>query len=188
MSRRTRRTRRHGTLVVAAATASLVAVACGPGSSGSGSSTPGAAVAPDAACGPAVTPPMQDGGHLIGDTAPPVPYSSSPPTSGWHASGAPRLGFFAPDDPLTEPQIVSALEAGHTVVAYDPARLDAAVIAEIETLVTARFDGEVTATPYADADDPIALAAWGTLRGCGSLDASTIETFVAEHADVGEGH
>ncbi len=55
---------------------------------------------------------------LIGDQGPPVPYSSSPPTSGWHASGAFSIAVHRPGDPLSEPMQVSVLGAGGVVVAY----------------------------------------------------------------------
>lgn len=78
--------------------------------------------APDTAdtdvCGPVEEPPRQSGSHLLGDQQPPVAYSSTPPTSGWHASGAFDITVQPPDDPLPEPQQVSVLEAGGVVVAY----------------------------------------------------------------------
>lgn len=54
------------------------------------------------------------GSHLLGDRQPPVPYSSTPPTSGWHASGLTPIAVH----PLSEPQQVSVLEAGAVVVTY----------------------------------------------------------------------
>lgn len=47
-----------------------------------------------------------------------MPDSSTPPTSGWHASGAFEVAVHGLGDPLAEPRQVSVLEAGGAVVAY----------------------------------------------------------------------
>ena len=59
---------------------------------------------------------MQFGSHLIGDAEPPVPYSSTPPTSGWHASGGFQIVVQPTDQPLRESVQVSIEEAGDVVV------------------------------------------------------------------------
>ncbi len=59
------------------------------------STQPVAAPAPveGGACAPVETVEIQGGAHLLGDREPPVPYNSTPPTSGWHASGPPAIGI-----------------------------------------------------------------------------------------------
>jgi hypothetical protein len=124
-------------------------------------------------------PTMQFGSHLIGDAAPPVPYSSTPPTSGWHSSGAPPTGVFT--DPLSEPAQVLALEAGGVVVTH--AGLPEA---EFEALVDAAeaFPDTVVVTPYADIPaGTVVYASWGALQRCESFDAQAFERYVAAYGD-----
>ena len=71
--------------------------------------SPSTHVAPD--CEPPAAQPLQEGSHLIGDQPPPVPYSSVPPTSGWHSSGRP-LDPGAYVEPVPGPQQVRVLEQG----------------------------------------------------------------------------
>ncbi len=149
--------------------------------------TPAAA----AACGEVQLPPRQEGSHLIGDAEPPVPYSSTPGTSGWHAGGAPRTGVFGTEDALTETQLVLALEVGQVVAAYDPTRVsdaDVALLAEI----AARPDvaGKLTVTPFTERPMATALTlnAWGTQQGCDRVDEAAILGFVETYAEGGPGH
>jgi hypothetical protein len=136
----------------------------------------------EAACSPVERPPVQAGEHLIGDREPPVPYSSRPPTSGWHASGAFSITVHAPDEPLPEPTQVSVLEAGGVVVTYrDVPDADRAAL---EDHVEVDHAGRVAVTPY-DQLQPgqVAFAAWATLQRCDGLDLSALDAFVAAHAD-----
>lgn len=85
-------------------------------------------------------PQVQFGSHLIGDAEPPVPYSSTPPSSGWHASGALDIGVYPATDALSEPQQVSVLEAGAVVVTHDGLGEDdtaALDLGALDTFVTA---------------------------------------------------
>lgn len=141
----------------------------------------GAAGADVDVCGPVEEPPLQSGSHLLGDQQPPVPYSSAPPTSGWHASGAFEITVHPPDDPLPEPAQVSVLEAGGVVVTYrgigEGPRL------RLEQHVQQHHEGTVAVTPY-DQLDPgqVAFTAWGTLRRCDGLDLAALDAFTAAHA------
>ncbi|MBW3621451.1 MAG: DUF3105 domain-containing protein [Actinobacteria bacterium] len=135
------------------------------------------------ACAPAVEPPLQDGSHLLGDAEPPVAYSSTPPTSGWHASGNPRTGVIPAEDPLTDPELVLTIEVGQAVVAYDPARVDTGTVAELEELATGTYDQQLTVTPYEGAEAPLSLVAWGVLQSCDELDPDVLDAFVTAHAD-----
>ncbi|MFP5309342.1 MAG: DUF3105 domain-containing protein [Actinomycetes bacterium] len=139
------------------------------------------------ACGPVAQPQVQSGGHLVGDTDPPVPYSSTPPTSGWHASGRVETAVY--DVELTDPQIVSVLEAGDIVVTYDPAVVAEADVAVLVQLAEGPLAERLAVTPYsADTEAPVMLAAWGHLQACRSVDAAAVEAFVAEHEGLSEGH
>lgn len=167
---------RRSTLT-AVAVAALVAGACGGGGGAS------------LACGPVEHPELQGGGHLIGDAEPPVPYSSTPGTSGFHAAGAPRTGVFQEDRALTEPELVLDLEVGQVVAAYAPGRLTDAEVAELEELATGPLSGELTVTPFdGDMGAPLTLNAWGTRRPCSTVDRDTITGFVEEFGGEGPGH
>ncbi|HEX2026615.1 MAG TPA: DUF3105 domain-containing protein [Nitriliruptorales bacterium] len=134
-------------------------------------------------CGEVEHPPLQGGGHLIGDAPPPGPYSSTPGTSGWHAGGAPRTGVFGGSDALSEPELVLALESGQVVAAYAPTLPDDQV-AELERLATDRFAGILTVTPFeGDMGAPLVLNAWATRQPCQRVDAGTVATFIDRHAD-----
>ncbi len=138
------------------------------------------AAAPEDGCGPVERPPQQAGSHLIGDAEPPVPYSSTPPTSGWHHSGALEVRIHAPDDPLTEPEQVSVLEMEGVVITYND--IPDADRERIEELVRSEYDGQVSVTPYDGIPSgELAMTAWGVLQRCGSLDLAAVESFIDEH-------
>lgn len=135
------------------------------------------------ACGPVEEPPQHGGSHLIGDQEPPVPYTSTPPTSGWHASGVFTITVHGPEDPLSEPRQVSVLEAGAVVVTYRD--LPDEERAMLEEHIREHHDGRVAVTPYPELDPgQVAFTAWGTLQRCDGLDLSALDAFVAEHADA----
>ncbi len=122
-------------------------------------------------------PRLQEGSHLLGDTAPPVPYSSVPPSSGWHRSGQPSLGVLT--DPATDPVLVSALEAGHVVVAYDPMRVEQATVDRLAELAQGDFVDRLTVAPYTTAmASPLAVVGWGVIRRCDELDEAVLSAFV----------
>lgn len=137
--------------------------------------TPGAT----AACGAVDFPPLQFGSHLLGDNEPPVPYSSSPPTSGWHAAGAVPQGVF--DSALPETAQVSVLEAGGVVVTHhDLAPVD---LARLRTRIEERFADRVVLTPY----DGIpagasAFTSWGALQVCDGVDLEALDAYANAYA------
>ena len=133
-------------------------------------------------CDEVEMPDLQGGDHLIGDIEPPVPYSSTPPTSGWHSSGAFDIQIQAADDPLTEPEQVSALEAGAVIVTYNG--VDQGDVAAVEQHVADRYAGRVAVTPYDKlAVGAVALSAWGVLQRCDGVDLDALDAFVAAYAD-----
>lgn len=135
------------------------------------------------ACGPVEHPPSQAGSHLIGDAEAPVPYSSTPGTSGWHSGTTPTTGVSGPDAPLREPQIVALLEAGRVVVAYDPRAITGRSRDRLEALARDRFPGIVAVTPFArDMGAPLVLNAWSTRQPCQAVDVRAIEMFVEANA------
>lgn len=129
-------------------------------------------------CDPLERPRLQQGSHLLGDQAPPVPYSSSPPTSGWHSSGRPLdPGTYL--DEVSGPQQVRVLEQGGVVLAHDPALPDEALDA-LQRLPD-QVDG-VVVTPHAAAEAPVTLTAWGVLQRCDAVTPADVEAFRDEHA------
>lgn len=139
------------------------------------------APAATARCGPVEFPQVQFGSHLIGDAAPPVPYSSTPPTSGWHQSGLPPVGIFT--DAVPETRQVSALEAGGVVVTHNGlAPQDVAALAD--HVRESGVEDQVVVTPYG-AIDPgeVVLASWGALQRCEGLDLDALDTYVAAYGN-----
>lgn len=96
--------------------------------------------------------------------------------------------MFDASDPLTEPEIVAALEAGQVVVAYDPQELREDEQREAERLVRDRFAGDVTLTPFdGDMGAALTLNAWGVRRACGQFDIDAVSDFVDRFAGAVEG-
>ena len=145
-------------------------------------SSEGATRAP--ACASIERPPQQSGSHLLGDQKPPVPYSSHPPTSGWHASGHVDVDVRDGDDPLNEPAQVSVLEAGGVVVTYGT--VPDAQVARLARRVRERHAGRVAMTPYRRLDDgEVAFTAWGVLQRCEGVDLTALDRFVRRFAADG---
>lgn len=134
-----------------------------------------------AACGPVETIPIQGEGHLVGDQEPPVPYNSTPPTSGWHTSGDVPIEVFSDDDPLTEPEQVTVLELGGVLASYGD--LSANERDALARLATAEYPGRLAVTRY-DALGPgtVALTAWGRVQHCDALDLDAVAAFVEAYA------
>lgn len=141
-----------------------------------------AVAGPTDRCQPVETVPIQGGAHLIGGREPPVPYNSTPPTSGWHSSGAFAIDVRGSADALTEPEQVSVLEAGGAVVSYHG--LSDADRATLEETVGRNYDGRVAVTPYAALEEgTVAFSAWGAMQHCEGLDLEALEGFVTSYAD-----
>lgn len=130
-------------------------------------------------CGPAENQPIQGGTHLIGDAEPPEPYSSTPGTSGWHASGPVPSGIL--DGPTDDATIVAALEAGKVVLAHDGS-VDAAIV---EHLVEEAHDRLVVAEYAGELPTPVTLLSWGRLARCDDVDFADVTSFLLEQAGRG---
>lgn len=135
---------------------------------------------PAARCAKVERPPLQAGSHLIGDQDPPVPYSSQPPTSGWHSSGHFDVDVRDADDPLSEPDQVSVLEAGGVVVTYGQLPDDA--VSELGDHVREAHDQTVAVTPYERLDaGEVVFSSWGVLERCDGVDLAALDRFVRRH-------
>jgi hypothetical protein len=135
-------------------------------------------------CRPPEHPAVQPGGHLLPGATPPVPYSSTPPTSGWHPSGLVSPGVH--DEPLSEPQQVTALEGGRIVVSWR--ELPDGARRELEAFAGIHANG-VVSTPY-DALEPgqVAFTAWGVVQRCHGFDDAAASVFLEEYAGRGPAH
>jgi hypothetical protein len=132
-------------------------------------------------CRAAEQQPLQEGSHLLGGALPPVPYSSVPPTSGWHNGGVgPAPGTYG--EPLSEPDLVLWLEKGGIAVAYTPGLADT----QIRALATLPSQIEsVVVTPYETAmPTPIALVGWGWLQRCQTVTAAEVQAFAEAYAGI----
>jgi hypothetical protein len=133
-------------------------------------------------CGEVDIVPIQGGEHLIGDRPAPIPYNSTPPTSGWHASGAFTIAIHALNDPLPEAKQVSVLEAGGVVVTYRD--LPDHERAGLEAHVREHYDGRVALTPYDELEPgTVAFTGWGVLQRCDAVDLAALDAFVDAYAD-----
>lgn len=135
------------------------------------------------ACGPVETIPVQGEGHLVGDQDPPVPYNSTPPTSGWHTSGDVAFSVYGPDDALREPEQVTVLELGGVVVSYNG--LPEAEVSRLADLVSGEHAGRAALTPYDQlGEGEVAMTAWGKVQVCDSVDPAAIAAFVDAYAEA----
>lgn len=158
----------------------------GPTATPQDDAAPGQATDTATSCDSIERPPTQGGSHLLGDRSPPVPYSSTPPTSGWHVSGAVPIGVHDAAEPLSEPLQVSVLEAGGVVVTYRA--LPDEERTRLEEHVGRQHDGRVAVTPYDRLGrGEVAFTAWGVVQRCSGVDLGALDAFVDEHADAVSG-
>ena len=132
-------------------------------------------------CGEVETVPIQGEGHLVGDQEPPVPYNSTPPTSGWHTAGDVPFVVADESDPLTEPEQVTVLELAGVVVTYNGLEDDARL--QLADLVGTKYAGVAARTSYdALGEGEVALTAWGRLQRCDAVDLAAVESFITAFA------
>ena len=138
-------------------------------------------------CEAAEPQPVQHGSHLVGDAEPPVPYSTTPPTSGWHASGSVPVAVQPARRPLSEPELVSVLEAGGVVVSHRG--LDRSQRRRLAAHVRRRWPGRVSVTGYDQlADGQVVFTAWGVLQRCDGVDLAALDAFAEAYAQASEFH
>lgn len=173
--------------VIAAVLAAVALTACDDSSDTTAVGDPmPIAVDSETGCGPIEHPSLQVASHLVGDAEPPSPYSSVPPTSGWHSPRTPEPG--RADETLRDPEIVAALESGLVVVALSPdvEDLDRTLVGDL----VHQFRDRLLATTYtADMPSDVALLGWGTLQRCDMVDPAAVTSFVLEQrVDPAGGH
>jgi hypothetical protein len=130
---------------------------------------------------------IDDGqGHITEGTAG-GPYHSIPATSGphWSAADSPGpWGVYSSAQP--QERMLHNMEHGGIVIWYQPAKLDAAGVAALQTYVnqqitTTQF--KVILTPWRGADfgHPIAVTAWNWLLYLDTANVDAVRTFFDAH-------
>jgi Protein of unknown function (DUF3105) len=121
------------------------------------------------------------------------PYSSLPATSGphWDPSGIANWGVYT--TPQNESQLVHNLEHGGIVIWYDPQRLDADGIAQLEQFVRTQNASGVSGrykfivSPWGGSEElpsPVVATSWRWLLELDEADIAAIEDFAGEHYGI----
>ena len=155
----------------------------GPSASGSGSEPE----VETAECGKVEKVAEMGGGHLVGDQEPPVPYNSTPPTSGWHASGEVAFEVLPEGRPLSEPEQVTVLELGGVMVTYNG--VSGADRKTLERLVGQKYDGLAALSSYDKLPEgSVAMTAWAVVQRCDGVNTAAIDDFIATYPEDAPEH
>lgn len=119
----------------------------------------------------------EDEGRDHVDPGTPVPYRSSPPTSGPHYGITADGGFYS--SAVQPGQLVHNLEHGHIVIWYRPDAPQEVIDGIERYMDETRQDLYVIATPYEalEGDYNYALSAWTKSRSCTRLSGAAIDDF-----------
>ncbi|OGD32495.1 hypothetical protein A3C91_02590 [Candidatus Azambacteria bacterium RIFCSPHIGHO2_02_FULL_52_12] len=113
------------------------------------------------------------------------PYSSIPPTSGWHTPDSHVWGVSK--DPIPDEIQVHNLEHGGIMIQYKPG-IDKStgnnIIEKLEE-IGRRYKSKVIVAPYPKLGKNIALTAWTYLDKFNDFDENRIVGFIAAHIDQG---
>jgi hypothetical protein len=157
------------------AVAAVVLLGCGP--SGDPAADAGIPVATDR-CGAPSFPPVLFSPHLEPGEELPEPYSSTPATSGAHLADEPVLGVL--EAPVHDRTLVTMLEVGHLVAAYDPDGLPPADTRALADLAGGDLASSLSVAPYdGRMDAPLVLNGWGVRQPCSGFDDAAVRRFVA---------
>lgn len=142
-----------------------------------------------AGCEPIQMPIPEDLGHLSEPAPPPEQlYPQRPVHSGRHFGVTAPVGVA--DEPLDERFTTHNLEHGSVVAWYDPQRLEADVVGQLEDWAEARnrsgFRGAsgagILVSPweggFGTSDKPLALRAWGRALDCDRWDRTVADAFL----------
>jgi hypothetical protein len=130
---------------------------------------------------------IDDGRSHIAEGTSGAPYHSIPATSGPHWSSANSPGPWGVYQNAQRQEVMlHNMEHGGIVIWYQPAKLDAAGLAALQTYVrqqvtTTQF--KVILTPWGGADfgHPIAVTAWNWLLYLDKADVDAVKTFFDAH-------
>ena len=111
------------------------------------------------------------------------PYSSNPPSSGWHYNAPAPVGFYA--DALPDEHVIHNLEHGDIWITYHP-RVSEEFITALRAF---EHDGKVIITPRETNEFDISLSAWEWVDGFNieeaGVDSPRIEDFIKRHRNQG---
>ncbi|MBI5029870.1 MAG: DUF3105 domain-containing protein [Chloroflexi bacterium] len=125
--------------------------------------------------------PSQGATHIAPGEAHP-PYSSNPPTSGWHWANPQEWGIYT--TPQVQEQLVHNLEHGGIIIQYN--NLPAADVERLTTLVQHDRIHMILA-PYPDlpSGSNVAITAWTHLLLCNGVSEDAIKRFTTAFRDKG---
>lgn len=110
------------------------------------------------------------------------PYSSNPPTSGWHWDNAQEWGIYT--TPQVQEQLVHNLEHGGIIIQYN--NLTAGEVQQLADLVKQDSHHMILAPyPGLPSDVKIALTAWNHLQTCIGVNENAVKAFVNAFRDKG---
>ncbi len=121
------------------------------------------------------------------------PYSSLPAASGphWDPSGIANWGVYSTPQPET--QLIHNLEHGGIVIWYDPERVDAEGVAELERFVRAQNATGVSGrykfivSPWGGEEplpSPVVATSWRWMLELEEADTAAIDEFAREHYGI----
>ncbi len=166
--------------VIAAAALVVLALVGGGIINPAAPAAPVAASAGSATCSAVQTFPTLSRDH-IQPNEPHPPYSSNPPTSGWHWENPQDWGIYT--TPQVQEQLVHNLEHGGIVIQYN--NLSAGEVLQLTALVN-RDHYHMILAPYPGlTDTKVALTAWDHLQKCTGVDPNAIQAFTGSFRDKG---
>jgi len=113
-----------------------------------------------------------------GHTPEEVEYAETPPMGGQHDQEPLPCGVY--DEPVREENAVHSLEHGAIWVTYDPAQVDAAGVASLESALP----GKSIISPYEGLDSPVVATAWNHQLPLDGPDVEGLRDFVDTYLDA----
>ena len=113
--------------------------------------------------------------HIEEGTSSPIPYNSTPPTSGPHYGSLARWGVHS--EPIPDELVVHNLEDGGVGLWYNCSDGCPELVSQLESVVEDYHEGVLLA-PYPGMETRIALTAWTRLDQFNDFDQERIERFI----------
>ena len=111
------------------------------------------------------------------------PYSSKPPTSGWHYGDA-VAPWGVSSSPIPDEVQVHNLEHGGIVIQYDCPSGCPDMVTKLDAIVRS-YPSKIVLAPYSGIDHRVALTAWTKLAYLDNVDEPFIRRFIARYKDKG---
>ena len=127
---------------------------------------------------------IQEGGELpIGDSHP--PYTTSPPTSGWHYGlTGDEIKWGLRQESIQDETQVAYLERGAVLIQYNCPEECPDLVEQLR-LVVNRYPEKVFLAPYGNMESTISLTSWGWIATFDDFDDSGVDQFIQAH--IGNG-